>query len=350
MSSFLTSLFLYCLINSVQSSSKNQTETINTLNIDINYEENDTIVLLYNLTTKYSHYITFRAFGDVQFQFGLFSSTNKSEKNSLEIAHHYSSSEPYYLFIVCFHFLQFNDLDIQCRDIRLLNVRQLESNASKEFLPSYNPLFVPMMYALSVVMLLPVIVQHHRHKKALLLQRRQTLRRLSMQIADDDQIPQQNLLKNILLQIKDDGNTNYENLCLEMDTISDSVPKVNRNDLSDNNVTFTLENLQPLIHRRDGNDIDEQVDVNADDCVAHLLNNTPWNSSQTEQPLSTNLSRHAFIHDWTTATKEQNVPPTVISFHDDDDDDSDQRPILKPNKQASRASYKSNRVFFETDV
>ncbi|CAF1415085.1 unnamed protein product [Adineta ricciae] len=350
MSSILISLFLYCLINSVQSLSKNQTKTINIFNIDINYEENDTIILVYNLTTKYSYYITFRAFEDVQFQFGLFSSTNKSEKNLLEIVHHYSSSEPYYLFIVCFHFLQFNDLDIQCRDIRLLNVRQVESNISKDFLPSYSPLFVPMMYALSVVMLLPVIVQHHRHKKALLLQRRQTLRRLSMQIADGDQIPQQDLLKNILLQIKDDGDTNYENLCMEMDTISDSVPKFNRNDLSDNNVTFTLQNLQPFIHRHDGNDIDEQVDVNADDCVAHLLNNTPWNSSQTEHPLSTSLSRHAFIRDSATDMKEQHIPPTVVSFHDDDDDDSDQRPILKQNKQASRTLYKSNRVFFETDV
>ncbi|UJR33191.1 hypothetical protein I4U23_020646 [Adineta vaga] len=310
--------------------------------------------IVYNLTTNYSYYITFRAFGDVQFQFGRFLSTNKSEENSIEIFHRYSTKESYHLFIICFHFLlQFNNLDIQCKDIRLLQNDQLQSNSSEDFLPSYSPLFVPMMYALSIVMLLPVIVQHHRHKKALLLKRRQTIRRLSLHIAQDDQNPQQSLIKNMLLQIDNNDEANYENLSIEMDGISIPMTQLNRNDVNGNNVTFTLQNLQPFIHRYDDDDDDdddlnEQSGMNADDCIAHLLDNTPWNTPHIEQPLTTSLLRHSVVRDGATAIKEQHVP-TIISYHDDDDD-NDQKPILKSNKQSTKSFYRTNRVFFESDV
>ena len=127
-----------------------------------------------------------------------------------------------------FHFiLQQNDLDIQCKDIHLLKTNQTRNNTVPDFLPSYNPLFVPMMYALSVIMLLPVIIQHHQRKKAQVVQRRKQIRRLSVTIAQDDQNPQQELAKKMLTQISENGNIIYENVPADTELLSNTINKIN---------------------------------------------------------------------------------------------------------------------------
>jgi hypothetical protein len=345
MSSTIISIIIYFLINSVISISNHQTKTINQLNINLDHGENDTILLFYNITTNYSYFITFRLFGGEQLKFGLFPPTNKFEEKFILISYQYLTTESVYLFIVCFHFiLQFNDLDIHCKDIRLFKKDQINSDLSKVFLPSYNPLFVPMMYALSILMLLPVAVQHHRNKEALLLKRRNTLKRLSLQIAQDDENPQQDLAKTMLSQIVKYGNIDYKNIPMEMELLS--IPST-KAVVNDNNITFGLQNIQPFTYKYHDTDMNEQLDVNADDCIAHLLDNTPWNTPDIYQPLTTSLSKQSAVRDCATAVKDQHVP-TIIPFYDDDD--NDQKPILKSKKYPAINLHKTNRVFFETDV
>ena len=335
-------IIIYFFINGVMSLSNHS----NQVNIRLDYGENETIILYYSLTTNDSYLITFRAFGDKELKFGLFSSTNKSAEYSIEIFHQYQTSEVFHLFIICFRFIrQYIDLDIQCNDIRLFKLNQNRSaNSSEDFLPSYNPLFVPMMYALSILMLLPVIIQHHRHKQAQLLQRRKQLRRLSLSIAQDDQHPQQDLGKKLLSHITEDGNISYENIPIDIELIPMTSTNTNLDTINENaNVTFTLDNLQ---HQYDENDINEQLDVTADDCIAHLLNNTPWNTPHIDQPLTINLSRHQVVRDSAASIKEKHAP-TIIPF---DDDDDDRKPILNTTKHPRVNLYRTNRVFFESDV
>ena len=97
-------------------------------------------------------------------------------------------------------------------------------------------------------------------------------------------------------------------------------------DVNDNNVTFTLQNLQPFTPKYDQHDKDEPMDVNADDCIAHLLDNTPWNSPDTDQPFTGRSSQHLSVRNSATAMKEQ-YAPTIILFHDDNDDDDDRKPM-----------------------
>ncbi|CAF2417236.1 unnamed protein product [Rotaria sp. Silwood2] len=349
MLSIIIIFIFYCLINSVISIANNQTKINNQLSIDANYRENYTIILLYNITTNYSYFITFRSFGYEQLKFGLFLSTNKSEENSIEIFYQYHTTELFYLFIICFHFiLQLNDLDIQCKDLHVFKDEQIKSNLSQDFLPSYNPLFVPMMYALSILMLLPVIIQHHRHKKAQLLQRQKELRRLSITIAQDNENPQQNLAKNILSKIVENGNISYENLPIDIELISLPSTKTMLDDIDDNvTSTFTLRTLKPFIHKYDDNDIDKQSDVNANDCIAHLLDNTPWNTPHIDEPLATSSSRHPVVRDCAIAIKEQYVP-TTISFHNDND--NNRIVTIESNKHSTINLQMINRVFFESDV
>jgi hypothetical protein len=309
------------------------------LNISLEFGENNTMILFYNLTSNYSYFITFRSFGNKQLKFGLFSPIKKFEEHSMNIFYRYNTSEFVYLFIICFHFiLQLNDLNIQCQDLRLF-----ESNINKDFLPSYNPLFVPMMYALSVLMLLPVIVQHHRHKKAQSFRRRKELRRLSVSIAQDQENPKRNFARKILSQIIENGNINYDKTPMDIELVSAPSTKTILDDLDDHtNVAFTLDNLQPLIHRYDDNDIE----INAHDCIAHLLDSTPWTTSYRDQPLTTSLSRYSVVPDSARAIKEQYVP-TIISLHDDEDD---RKPILKTKNYSTENYSRTNRTFIESDV
>jgi hypothetical protein len=282
---------------------------------------------------------------------GLFLPSNKFEEHSIEILYEYSTTELYYLFIICFHFiLKINDIDIHCEDLRIRK-DDINTDLSKDFLPSYNPLFVPMMYALSVLMLLPVIIQHHRRKKAQLLKRQKELRRLSVTISQDQQNPGQNIAQKFLSQIIENGNVHYKNIPMDIELVSTSSTKPTIDDSDENtNVTFALQNLHPFIHKYDQNDINEQSCIDANDCIAHLLDNTPWNTPNSDQPFSTSSYRnHSVIRDSATAVKEQQHLPTIISFHDDDDDD-DRKPILKTIKYPTSNFRRTNRVFFESDV
>jgi len=339
-------IIIYFSINSVLSLANNYQ-----LNINIDYEENNTIILFYNLSTNYSYFLTFRSFGNEQFKFGLFFPTNKFEQHSIEILYQYSTTELFYLFIICFHFiLQINDIDIQCEDIRLYKNDYIKSDISQDFLPSYNPLFVPMMYALSIVMLLPVIIQHHRHKKAQLLKRQKELKRLSITISHDQQNPAHNIAQDILSQIIENGNINYKNIPTDIELVSIPSPKPMPNDINKNvNLTFGIQNLQSFIHKYDDNDINEQSSIDAHECIAHLLDNTPWNKLHNDQIFSTSSFRnHSVIRDSTTPIKDQYLP-TIIPFHDDDDDD-DRKPILKTIKYPISNFHRTNRVFLESDV
>ncbi|CAF1292583.1 unnamed protein product [Rotaria sordida] len=356
MLSIIVIFIIYFLTNSVISIVNNQTKINNQFSIDVNYGENDTIILLYNITTNYSYFITFRSFGYEQLKFGLFLSTNTSEENSIEIFYQYHTTELFHLFIICFHFiLQFNDLDIQCKDLRIFKDDLIKSNLPEDFLSSYNPLFVPMMYALSILMLLPVIIQHHRHKKAQLLQRRKELRRLSMTIVQDNRNPQQNLAKSVLSKIVENDNINYENIPIDVELMSLRSTKTILDDIDDNvNSTSKLQTLQPLIYNYDDdddddNDINKQSGVNAHDCIAHLLDNTPWNTSHIDEPLITSSSRHSVVRDCTTVIKEQHVP-TIIPFHNDDDDNNNQKFTIGSNTDSTINLQMINRVFLESDV
>jgi hypothetical protein len=293
----------------------------NELIVNLEYGENNTFIFSYNLTTNYSYYLTFRLFEHEQIEFGLFSP--KYQENSFQIYNQYDSSTTlFYLFIICFHFIRrLNDIDIQCKDIRLLK----ETDQNKSHIPSYKPLFIPMMYALSVLMLLPVIIQHRRRKKALLVQRQTQLRRLSLTISQDN--------PDILSKIVENGKINFKKIPIQIELVSLPSTKTIFDDIDDNdNVTFSLQN-QPLI-----NEHDDESGVTADDCIAHLLNNTPWNSCSTPQPLIETDSMDIL--------KEQYVP--MITTFDDNEDD--QQPILKSDIHCTLDLFRTNPTFIESDV
>ena len=313
-------------------------------NLHLEYGENGSVILFYNLTTNYSYFLTFRSFGNDQFKSDLYPPAREFKDESIEISYQDHPTEFFYLFITCFHFiLSSNDLDIQCKDLRLFP-QNTNKSSEEDFLPSYNPLFVPMMYALSIVMLLPVIIQHHRRKKAQELQRAKELRRLSVSISQDKQNPKRNFAQKLLSQMIENGNINYKNIPMDIElvsplsTIDDNIP-----------MTFTLDNLQPLIHRVSGIE-EESSGVDAHDCIAHLLDNTPWNTpSQSDQPLSTSFARYSVVQDSASTIKRSDVP-TIVSIHDDNDDDDDRKPILRTKKSSLSVLYRTNRTFFESDV
>ncbi|CAF2087813.1 unnamed protein product [Rotaria magnacalcarata] len=340
MLSFIIILIIYLSINSVVSILNNHTKPINSLNIAVNYVENYTIILSYNLTTNYSYFITFRSFGDKQLKYGLFLPTNKSEEKFIEIFYQYHTTE---LFIVCFHFILLaNGLDIKCEDLRVVNDDQMNSNGEKEFLPSYNPLFVPMMYALSVLMLLPVIIQHHRQKKAELLRRQKHLRHLSITLVQDDP----NLAQSMLTEMVKNGKIDYENIPIDMELLSLPSTRTMFEDLDDN-TNFTVRRHDSFIHKYDDYDIDRQTDVDAHDCIAHLLDSTPWTTLDTNEPLSTSSCKHPVIRDSAAAIKEQHVP-TIVNFRNDND--YNRKLSVESNKYSAMNLTLINPMFFESDV
>src|ERR1700722_3105762 len=113
-----------------------------------------------------------------------------------------------------------------------------------------------MMYALSILMLLPVSIQHHRKKKALILQRQKELRRLSVTIAQDDENPKQNFAKKLLSQIIERGNIDYKTIPKDIELVS---PPPSTKEI-------TLENLQPFIDTNNDNNINEETGIDANDC------------------------------------------------------------------------------------
>jgi len=293
----------------------------NEITVNIEYGENNTFIFSYNLTTNYSYYLTFRLFEHEQIEFGLFSP--KYQQNSFQIYNRYDSSTTlFYLFIICFHFIRrLNDIDIQCKDIRLLKTEQTKSD--RKYLPTYKPLFIPMMYALSILMLVPVIIQHRRYKQAQLFERQKQLRRLSLRISQDD--------PTILSQIIENGNINLKKLPIEMELPSTKTIFDDDND----NITFTLEKLRPFIEKYDN----EESGFTADGCIAHLLDNTPWNSYPIERSPLISLAKR---------NSSEQYLPMVATFYSNDYDD--QQPIIKSNAYDTVDFCRSNPTFSESDV
>ena len=310
------------------------------LNIHVQYGDNNTIVLSYNLTSNYSYLITVRLFGNEQSKFGVFPPTDEFEENSIEL---FQSSSSTNLIIICFHFIRrINDLDIQCQD-RSLN-KEKGNSTDPDFLPSYHPFFVPMMYALSILMLLPVIIQHHRQKRTLVVQRRKELRRLSVSISQDKQNPQRKIAQKMLSQINENGNITYENIPLDLGLVSAPSTKTILEDLDDNPpMNFSIQNLQPFIAKDAFRK--KSTEVDAHDCIAHLLDHTPWSTSCMDQPLMRSLSQHRVMRDCSTAIKEQHVP-IIITLENDDDP----IPMCDARRFSKARLQQTNRAFLESDV
>ena len=253
--------------------------------VHIEYGENHSFIFNYKLTTNQSYYLTFRLFEHEQINFGLVSPEIHS--NQFQISNTYESSTNifYYLFIICFHFVyDINQLDIECKDVRLS-----KTDLNKSPLPSYKPLFVPLMYALSILMLLPVIIQHRNRKREEFIKRRKQLRRMSLKIADTNP------------EILSNGSRERKNIPIKIDLLSYPSAKTMFDEIDDNdNVTFTLQNQESL--------------MTADDCIAHLLDSTPWAS------------------------------PVNTPF------DEQTEPILKKSENSLVHLYRLNPAFLESDV
>ncbi|CAF1102040.1 unnamed protein product [Rotaria sp. Silwood1] len=325
---YLSIIYLFSYL--IVLTSGNENKTLHVFTANIKYGNNDKFILYYNLTTNYSYYLTFRLFEHQQIKFGLYAPTYQYQQNSIEIFNQYNntSRELYYLFIICFYFiLPLNDIDIECKDIRLL--KNKESYSHHEYHPSYKPLFVILMYALSILMLLPVIIQHRRRKIALLIERRKQLKRLSMSISPDN--------PNILSQIVENGKIDLTKLPLQIERISLPSTKTFIDDMDDNdNLTFTVQNRESSIPR-----CDDESDATVDVCIAHLLNQTPWNSSLTQQPCKSILRKR----NSSEIIEEQRIP-MITSTHANDD----QQTILKPNVLCAKNSFNVNPILNQSGV
>ncbi len=84
----------------------------------------------------------------------------------------------------------------------------------------------------------------------------------------------------------------------------------------------------------------EESNVTADDCIAHLLNSTPWNNTPTQQSTIKTDPRDTW--------KEQRAP-TRTTFHGSNDED-EQQPILRSNTHCTVNFFRSNPAFMESDV
>ena len=339
----ITVLVHFLTMNCLMSMTDPPSRSANQLTILLQNGDNNTMRLFYNLTTNYSYYLTFRSFGQPAMKFGLYSPVSRPRRYSLDLVHSYQTSETFYLWIICFHFLlRNNDLDIQCKDIRQSKTPSNKSTSSSDFLPTYNPLFVPLMYALSVLMLFPMVIQHHRQKKALILQRQKALRRLSLSIAPGEpELTRQTLAKKLLSRIVKSGK-----IPIELELIDESSDRLLLEEDDDNGrLTFTLENLRPWIHQHEDSHIDQESRMSADDCISHLLNSMPWKASQIEQSVTISSLEHVLIHDEVTPIHEDHIP-TMLAIPDDDELD-DRKPVFKLRKYPK---IKVHRTFFESDV
>lgn len=257
-------------------------------------------------------------------KFGPFSPTFQHRQRILNLFYSSETTEIFHLFIICFYFLfrQSNEHEMQCRDIRL--TKSLTST-SGDFLPTYNPLFVPLMYALIVLMLLPMIIQHHRQKRALLFQRRNEIRRLSISIVKEtSETIRPTFTKALLSQIiEDESNGNNELDLLDVSTSDRTI-------FADLPVTFTLDNLQPFIRRSDESEHDEESTITADECIAHLLNTTPWRNSSTDRfPLTSSLET-TNLRDFPTAMEDFHHSQSIRSMSDWDSNEKHPKIKLHP--------------------
>ena len=289
----LTTLLAFTWCHSAISNDENQQ-----LHVAIEARENHRLILHYNVSTNHSYRLSIRSFGGEEQNLGLFPSADSSP---IEILNPNDSTAD--LFIVCCYFILLDHhVDVQCKDIRLPNSNQTPS--------SYKPLFVPMMYALSVLMLLPVIIQHRRQKRALVKERRKQIRRLSINIAQDNP----DLLPQIIAEQYLDRST----VPFELELLS-----------------FPSHDIRPLLDTRHPND----CSVSADDCVAHLLDNAPWNSiSPGKAPVNHAPKRTSSV---TVKAKHVSIGRTTYD-----------EPLArsKPSTHFTLNLYRSNPAFVESDV
>ena len=310
--------FFVCLsLNPTFGIAFNQTTDPFLVNIEMG--ENQTFLLSYNLTSSFSYYITFRQFEQEQWKFGLFTPSESSRLQTLNVPYREDASiEQFYYLIVCFHFLRSpDDIDVQCKDIRY------RSSSNVESFPSYKPLFVPLMYALSVLMLLPVIVQHRHRKRAQFLQRRKELRRLSISIAQD--------------RASENGTKEPKAIPIQIELLSFPSSRTLFDQIDDNdNVTFTeAKPFEPYFSSgneqvdEEDEDEEEEIGISADECIAHLLNNAPW----TTDTATLRIPEKYILH-------EQEVPMISATEHYDD----------HRTQYSSLRLFRSNPAFVESDV
>ena len=139
------------------------------------------------------------------------------------------------------------------------------------------------------------------------------------------------------------GTINYEKPPMEIELVSTPSAKALLDDLDGHaNDGFSLDNLSPSIH--DNNEY--RMEIDAHECIAHLLDSTPWTTPQRDQPLGTRFARHSVVLDSATALKGHRAP-TIISMYDDEDD---RRPILQTRKYSTDSFSRRNRTFIESDV
>ena len=269
------------------------------LHVALEAKENHRLILHCNVTSNHSYRLSIRSFGGEEQQLGLFTPADSSP---IEILYPNASTAD--LFIVCCYFILLDrHIDVQCKDIRLPNSNRTAAESTRSP-SSYKPLFVPMMYALSVLMILPVIIQHRHRKRALVKERRKQIRRLSINIAQDNP----GLLPQIIAA-----------QCLDRTL-----------------VPFEFQLLSfPSYDTRQSNDFS----VTADDCVAHLLDNAPWNSSS---PGKATLNRVP------KRTSSVGIKAKHVSIGSTNYDPPSAR--SKPSNHFTLNMYRSNPAFVESDV
>lgn len=323
---------LLCFVISLISASEIHSKNSTVLAVDVKYGIENTFIVQYNLTTSYSYYVTFRQFEHQQIKLGLFSPTFQHQEYSFKISNqHNTSSESFYLFIVCFYFtLPLNDIDIHCKDIRLLKNDYIDS--SHEHHASYKPLFVILMYALSILVILPVAAQHHYRKKALILAREKELKRYSLTIGGDT--------TNILSKLAENGGVNSTAVPVQLTQLPSTSTLTNDMDDMDDyeRLSFTVPNLHLSTNREN---VDNESDATAIDCIAHVLNNTPWNSSFS--PPKSNINRRQKGSPKFLEPRHVTISP-ICRINDD------QGTTLKSNLLCTKSSYTVTNNTAQSDV
>ncbi|CAF5068780.1 unnamed protein product, partial [Rotaria magnacalcarata] len=180
--------------------------------------------------------------------------------------------------------------------------------------------------------LLPAIVQHRRRKKAVLIQRQKVLKRYSLSITANN--------SNILSQMTENGSMNLKSIPTEVEFSSLQSIKTIIKDIDENDrFTFSVPKLDTLTNRPVG-DYDE-FEVTADDCIAYLLNNTPWNTSLSKKASKINFRRT----NSSNLLEEQHIPMIKTSY-----DNEIHRSISNSNVLCEQSSFNTNPTFIESGV
>jgi hypothetical protein len=137
----------------------------------------------------------------------------------------------------------------------------------------------------------------------------------------------------LLPRCVENGKLDPKKIPIQIELLSFPSTRTIMDDIDDNdNVTFSLQNGQPF----DGTCIDNSEDygVTADDCIAHLLDNAPWNTGYSEKlPLRSLM-------------KEQQVPMLASVYVPLNDRPSSS----KSDVHCTVHLFRSNPAFIESDV